>query len=241
MLRMASLPVGTVTFLFSDIEGSTRLLQRLGDAYGELVAQHRQAIRESAAEAGGTEIDVQGDAFFLSFSRARDAVAGALAAQRRSAAARWPGDVEVRVRMGLHTGEPILGEEGYLGLDVVRGARIAAAAHGGQVLISESTRALLPSELPDGAEILDLGEHSLKDFDRPERLFQLTAPGLRSHFPALRTERPAVREDDLDKQIDTFIEERIASAFATASEREDNLERRINAFVQAHISSRFEK
>jgi class 3 adenylate cyclase len=241
MLRMASLPVGTVTFLFSDIEGSTRLLQRLGDAYGELVAQHRQVIRESAAEAGGTEIDVQGDAFFLSFSRARDAVAGALAAQRRSAAARWPGDVEVRVRMGLHTGEPILGEEGYLGLDVVRGARIAAAAHGGQVLISESTRALLPSELPDGAEILDLGEHSLKDFDRPERLFQLTAPGLRSHFPALRTERPAVREDDLDKQIDTFIEERIASAFATASEREDNLERRINAFVQAHISSRFEK
>jgi class 3 adenylate cyclase len=241
MLRMASLPVGTVTFLFSDIEGSTRLLQRLGDAYGELVAQHRQVIRESAAEAGGTEIDVQGDAFFLSFSRARDAVAGALAAQRRSAAARWPGDVEVRVRMGLHTGEPILGEEGYLGLDVVRGARIAAAAHGGQVLISESTRALLPSELPDGAEILDLGEHSLKDFDRPERLFQLTAPGLRSHFPALRTERPAVREDDLDKQIDTFIEERIASAFATASEREDNLEKRINAFVQAHISSRFEK
>jgi class 3 adenylate cyclase len=241
MLRMASLPVGTVTFLFSDIEGSTRLLQRLGDAYGELVAQHRQVIRESAAEAGGTEIDVQGDAFFLSFSRARDAVAGALAAQRRSAAARWPGDVEVRVRMGLHTGEPMLGEEGYLGLDVVRGARIAAAAHGGQVLISGSTRALLPSELPDGAEILDLGEHSLKDFDRPERLFQLTAPGLRSHFPALRTERPAVREDDLDKQIDTFIEERIASAFATASEREDNLERRINAFVQAHISSRFEK
>jgi class 3 adenylate cyclase len=241
MLRMASLPVGTVTFLFSDIEGSTRLLKRLGDAYGELVAQHRQVIRESAAEAGGTEIDVQGDAFFLSFSRARDAVAGALAAQRRSAAARWPGDVEVRVRMGLHTGEPILGEEGYLGLDVVRGARIAAAAHGGQVLISESTRALLPSELPDGAEILDLGEHSLKDFDRPERLFQLTAPGLRSHFPALRTERPAVREDDLDKQIDTFIEERIASAFATASEREDNLEKRINAFVQAHISSRFEK
>lgn len=241
MLRMASLPVGTVTFLFSDIEGSTRLLQRLGDAYGELVAQHRQVIRESAAEAGGTEIDVQGDAFFLSFSRARDAVAGALAAQRRSAAARWPGDVEVRVRMGLHTGEPILGEEGYLGLDVVRGARIAAAAHGGQILLSESTRALLPSELPDGAEILDLGEHSLKDFDRPERLFQLTAPGLRSHFPALRTERPAVRGEDLDKQIDTFIEERIASAFATSPEREDNLERRINAFVQAHISSIFEK
>ena len=213
MPRMAHLPVGTVTFLFSDIEGSTRLLRELGDHYGELDARHRRLIRESAAGAGGTEIDAQGDAFFFSFPRARDAVAGALSAQERFGASEWPGDVEVKVRMGLHTGEPTLGEEGYLGIDVVRGARIAAAAHGGQVLVSETTRVLLPAELPDGAQILDLGEHSLKDMERPERLFQVVAPGLRSDFPPPRADQALKQEDELERRIGEFVTRGISSVF----------------------------
>ena len=213
MRAMSSLPVGTVTFLFSDIEGSTRLLRELGDRYGDLVALHHRLIRESASGAGGTEIDAQGDAFFFSFPRARDAVAGALTAQQQFSATRWPGEVEVKVRMGLHTGEPTVGEEGYLGLDVVRGARIAAAAHGGQVLVSETTRALLPTELPGGAEIIDLGEHSLKDMERPERLFQVAAPGLPSDFPQPRAHRAPGGEEDLESRINEFVAQGISSVF----------------------------
>ena len=211
---MAALPSGTVTFLFSDIEGSTRLLQRLGDAYGRLVAQHRRVMRDSAAAARGTEIDAQGDSFFFSFTRARDAAACAVAAQRRLASETWPEGVEVRVRMGLHTGEPSLGEEGYLGLDVVRGARIAAAAHGGQILVSETTRALLPAELPDGATIVDLGEHRLKGLERPERLFQLVAPGLQARFERPRSEAPALsrREDEFTRKINDYVDRRLAEA-----------------------------
>jgi len=213
MLAMASLPVGTVTFLFSDIEGSTRLLQRLGDRYEELLSKHRRVIRESAADASGTEIDAQGDALFFSFPRARDAVSGALAAQLRLGAERWPEETEVKVRMGLHTGEPTLGEEGYLGLDVVRGARIASAAHGGQVLVSETTRALLPSELPGGAEIIDLGQHALKDLERPERLFEVVAPGLRSDFPPPRADPAGGHKEDLERRIDEFVNRGLSSVF----------------------------
>jgi class 3 adenylate cyclase len=213
MLAMASLPVGTVTFLFSDIEGSTRLLQRLGDRYEELLSKHRRVIRESAADASGTEIDAQGDALFFSFPRARDAVSGALAAQLRLGAERWPEGTEVKVRMGLHTGEPTLGEEGYLGLDVVRGARIASAAHGGQVLVSETTRALLPSELPGGAEIIDLGQHSLKDLERAEHLFQVVAPGLRSDFPPPRADPAGGQKEDLERRIDEFVNRGLSSVF----------------------------
>jgi hypothetical protein len=115
--------------------------------------------------------------------------------------------------MGLHTGEPTVGEEGYLGIDVVRGARIAAAAHGGQVLVSETTRMLLPAELPGGAQILDLGEHSLKDMERPERLFQLVAPGLRSDFPPPRADRAPKQEDELEKRISEFVTRGISSVF----------------------------
>jgi class 3 adenylate cyclase len=213
MLPMASLPVGTVTFLFSDIEGSTRLLQQLGDRYGELVSKHRRVIRESAADAGGTEIDAQGDALFFSFPRARDAVSGALAAQLGLGAERWPGEAEVKVRMGLHTGEPTLGEEGYLGLDVVRGARIASAAHGGQVLVSETTRALLPADLSGGAEIIDLGQHSLKDLERAEHLFQVVAPGLRSDFPPPRADPAGGHKEDLERRIDEFVNRGLSSVF----------------------------
>jgi class 3 adenylate cyclase len=215
-----SLPAGTVTFLFTDIEGSTRLLRQLGEDYGPLVSQHRRVLRETATEAGGSEIDAQGDAFFFGFTRARDAAAGALATQRRLAAESWPGNADVKVRMGLHTGEPTLGDEGYLGLDVVRGARIAAAAHGGQILVSETTRVLLPPELPDGAEIVDLGEHSLKDMERPERLYQLVAPDLGSQFPAPRAVAQAGDEDELKRRINAFVERKISSALEGVSIKE---------------------
>src|SRR3954462_10098102 len=161
---MSTLPGGTVTFVFTDIEGSTRLLQELGDeGYGRVSGDHRRLVREAFGARGGTEGDTQGDAFFFSFPRARDAVAAAVDAQRALAAHAWPQGKEVRVRMGLHTGEPTVGEEGYLGLDVVRAARIAGAGHGGQILISETTRVLLGNQLPEGAVVNDLGEANLKD------------------------------------------------------------------------------
>jgi class 3 adenylate cyclase len=220
MSAAMGLPAGTVTFLFSDIEGSTRLLHQLGDRYGELVVQHRRVMRESAAEAGGTEIDAQGDSFFFCFTRARDAVAGALSAQRRLAAERWPDDAPVKVRMGLHTGEPTLGDEGYLGLDVVRGARIGAAAHGGQILVSETTRALLPKALPEDAQLLDLGEHTLKDMEGPERLFQLVAPGLGDTFPQPRVASPPTPSGELSSKITEYVERQLAAAFEIEREEE---------------------
>jgi class 3 adenylate cyclase len=167
-----ALPGGTVTFLFSDIEGSTRLLQELGDSYGRVVGDHRRIMRECMAEHAGTEIDTQGDAFFFSFSRAKDAADAAVEAQRALAAHEWPEGSEVRVRMGLHTGEPQVGDHGYVGIDVVRAARICSAGHGGQILLSETTRALLGNALPEGASVLDLGRQNLKDIQH-ERIFQL--------------------------------------------------------------------
>ena len=133
-----ALPGGTVTFLFTDIEGSTRLLQELGDHYGQVVADHRRLLRDVFQAAGGSEVDTQGDAFFYSFPRARDAVGAAVAGQRALASHEWPRGADVRVRMGLHTGEPTVGDEGYVGLDVVRAARICSAGHGGQILVSET-------------------------------------------------------------------------------------------------------
>jgi class 3 adenylate cyclase len=169
---VSSLPAGTVTFLFSDIEGSTRLLQELGDDYAGVVDDHRRIMRAAMEGHGGTEIDTQGDAFFFSFTRAKDAADAAVDAQRELAAHAWPGDAHVRVRMGLHTGEPQVGEHGYLGIDVVRAARICSAGHGGQILLSETTRALLGNALPPGASVLDLGQQNLKDIQH-ERIFQL--------------------------------------------------------------------
>ncbi|MBA3375665.1 MAG: adenylate/guanylate cyclase domain-containing protein [Actinobacteria bacterium] len=159
---MRALPSGTVTFVFTDIEGSTALLKRLGGGYGEVLAAHRRIVRETFERADGIEIDTQGDAFFFAFPRARDAVAAAVEAQRAHAAHAWPEDSAVRVRMGLHTGEPSVVEEGYLGLDVVRAARICTAARGGNVLLSGSTRALLGSTLPDGVSVFPRGERHLK-------------------------------------------------------------------------------
>jgi class 3 adenylate cyclase len=208
---MASLPGGTVTFLFTDIEGSTRLLQQLGDAYGDVVRDHRQLLRENLGDKGGTEVDTQGDAFFYSFPRARDAVAGAVAAQRALADHEWPDGAEVKVRMGLHTGEPAVGDEGYLGLDVVRAARICSAGHGGQILLSETTRALLGNELPEGVSVVDLGQQNLKDVQH-ERIFQLALDGEQS-FPPLKTDTPKSSSDELGERIERHVEEMIAQSF----------------------------
>jgi class 3 adenylate cyclase len=184
---MAELPSGTVTLLFSDVEGSTRLLRQLGERWPEAHAAHRRILREAFLASRGREVDTQGDAFFAVFASARDALAGAVSAQRGIRAAPWPDGTKLRVRMGVHTGEPVVGEEGYLGLDVVRGARICAAAHGGQVLVSETTRAIVRGDEPAETELRDLGEHHLKDLEHAERLYQLVAPGLPSDFPAPRS------------------------------------------------------
>jgi YVTN family beta-propeller protein len=184
---MPDLPSGTVTFLFTDIEGSTRLLESLGARYAEVLEQHQRIFRAVVEEAGGREIDTQGDAFFVAFSRAKDAAAAALAAQSGLQAHEWPEGARVRVRMGLHTAEPVVGEERYIGLGVHRAALICAAGHGGQVLLSGATQALVEDDLPSGARLLDLGHHRLKDFDRTEHIFQLVGDGLPTDFPALKT------------------------------------------------------
>ena len=175
---MPPLPSGTVTFVFSDIEGSTNLLKQLGDRYETVLSDHRRLMRESFTERGGVEIDTQGDAFFFAFPRARDAVAAAVEAQRAHAAHDWPEGGAVLVRMGLHTGEPAVGSEGYLGLDVVRAARLCTAAKGGHVLLSDTTRALVGASLPDGVSMFPAGERQLKDIDEPERIFELEIDGV---------------------------------------------------------------
>ena len=190
---MRDLPRGTVTFLFTDVEGSTRLLKELRDGYADVLAEHQRILREAFEAAGGQEIDTQGDSFFVAFRRAKDAVTAAVAAQRELAAHRWPKSGAVRVRMGLHTGEPTVGDERYVGMGVHKAARIAAAAHGGQILLSNTTRGLVEDELPPDLRLLDLGEQRLKDIDFPERIFQLSAPGLPHRFPPLRLEAPLPR------------------------------------------------
>src|SRR6476661_3651562 len=173
---MASgLPTGVVTLLFTDVEGSTRLLHDLGDDYGETLQEHRRRLRAAFAEHEGVEVDTQGDAFFVVFARASNAVAAAADCQRALVGG------PIRVRMGLHTGEPRLTEEGYVGLDVHKGARIAAVGHGGQVLLSPTTRALA-----DG-NVRDLGLHRLKDLSAPERIYQLEIQDLPCDFPLLKT------------------------------------------------------
>jgi predicted ATPase/class 3 adenylate cyclase len=181
------LPSGTVTLLFTDIEGSTQLLHELGDRYADALADHRRLLRECFLERDGREVDTQGDAFFVAFSRASDAVAAAAAAQRRLAGHRWPAGVQLRVRMGIHTGEPTLTAEGYVGVDLHRGARICAAGHGGQVLLSQTTRQLLGEHEPDAVSVRDLGEHRLKDLTQPQRLYQLVIAGLPAEFAPLKT------------------------------------------------------
>ncbi len=184
---MAQLPTGTVTFLMTDIEGSTGLVGTLGDVYSAVMADHRRLLRSAVQESAGQEIDARGDEFFAVFQRTGDAVDAALRIQRALAAHTWPPQGTVRVRVGVHTGEPIVGESGYEGLDVHRAARICSLGHGGQVLLSQTTRNLLEAGQVPEAEFQDLGEHELRGLPRPERIFQLLAPDLPAEFPPLRT------------------------------------------------------
>jgi class 3 adenylate cyclase len=222
---MSQLPGGTVTFVFTDIEGSTRLLQELGDEeYGRVSGDHRRIVRETFGARGGTEIDTQGDAFFFSFPRARDAVAAAVEAQRALRDHEWPDGRELRVRMGLHTGEPHVGEEGYLGLDVVRAARISAAGQGGQILISETTRALIGNQLPEGVAVHDLGQQDLKDIQH-EHIYELTVDGRTVPAAPLKTEAPKSRSEDMaarfEERINAFVERKLQSAFESFDKEEE--------------------
>ncbi len=186
-LLAGDLPSGTVTLLFSDMEGSTALLRRLGDRYGEALSAQRALLRAEFGAGRGRELGTEGDSFFVVFESAGDAVGCCVAAQRALAGHYWPGGVAVRVRMGLHSGEPARHEDGYIGMDVHRAARIAAAAHGGQVVLSDATRLLAQSRLPAGMSIRDLGFHRLKDIEAPERIYQLVAADLPDRFPPLKS------------------------------------------------------
>jgi predicted ATPase/class 3 adenylate cyclase len=185
--EMSELPSGTVTLLFTDIEGSTRLLQHLGGRYSNVLAEHRRLLRAAFAEHRGCEVSAEGDGFFVAFPQASDAVAAAVDGQRALAAHSWGEGVGLRVRMGMHSGEPTVVAGDYVGLDVHRAARICAAGHGGQVLLSGVTRELVGRGLAPGIELRDLGKHRLKDLTQPEQLYQLVIPSLAADFPALRT------------------------------------------------------
>lgn len=177
---VSDLPTGTVTFLFSDIEGSTELSRQHGAAWGDLRAEHRRVLSETFAKHGGTVVETEGDAFFVVFDRATDAMAAAVAAQRALEAV-----TDVRVRIGIHTTEPHLHADGYVGVGVSRSARICAAAHGGQIVLSHATAGIVEDQNLAGVSLRDLGEHSLKDIPQPQRLFQVEAEGLPSEFPPL--------------------------------------------------------
>jgi class 3 adenylate cyclase len=172
------LPEGTVTLLFTDIEGSTRLLQELGEAYEQLLTDQRRLVQTAMEDGGGVVVDTQGDAFFVAFARARDAVVAAVEAQRALEAHDWPAASKPRVRMAIHTGEPARVGEGLVGLAVHRAARICGAGHGGQILLSTTTRDIVQDRLPSGVVLVDVGRHRLKDLDQAERIVQVVAEGL---------------------------------------------------------------
>ncbi|MBI3998211.1 MAG: adenylate/guanylate cyclase domain-containing protein, partial [Armatimonadetes bacterium] len=186
---MPRVPTGTVTFLFTDIEGSTRLLHHLGDTrYAQVLADHRRLLRAAFAAGGGDEIETQGDGFLVAFQSARDAILTTVAAQRAVGSHPWPEGAAVRVRMGLHTTEAAsTGEVQYAGLGIHRAARICSVGWGGQILLSRITAGLIESDLPEGAGLRDLGEHRLKDLQRPEQIYQLFHPDLPADFPPLRS------------------------------------------------------
>jgi YVTN family beta-propeller protein len=184
---MAELPSGAVTFLFSDIEGSTRLVKELRERYGDVLGDHQRLLRAAFEAHQGYEVDTQGDSFFVSFSRARDALLAAVEGQLALLAHPWPEGVRIRVRMGVHTGQAVASGGRYTGLAVHRAARIGAAGHGGQILVSQATQTLVEDEEEDlHIHLQDLGEQRLKDLDRPVRLYQATADGLPTEFPPLR-------------------------------------------------------
>ncbi len=201
---MPSLPTGTVTFLFTDIEGSTTFLQRLGDRrYAEVLAEHRRLLRDAFAAGNGKEVDTQGDAFLVAFPRAKDAVATAVVAQQALMKHTWPDGLSLRVRMGLHTGEPVSNTDRYVGLDVHRASRICAAGYGGQILVSQTVKDLVALDLPAGVSLRDLGNHRLKDLKEPEHLFQVVHSDLPADFPPLKS--LDARPNNLPIQLTSFV------------------------------------
>jgi len=201
---MPDLPAGTVTFLFTDIEGSTVLLRHLGDThYRQLHADHHDLLRKSIAAHNGTEVDAQSESFFVSFPTARSAVNCAIAIQRAVSVHPWLDGATVRVRIGIHTGEAVLTATGYVGMDVHRAARVCVAGYGGQILLSQTTCSLVRHELPREVTVRDLGEHRLKDLQQPERIFQVVLPDLASEFPPLRS--LSAVPNNLPVQLTTFI------------------------------------
>jgi predicted ATPase/class 3 adenylate cyclase len=195
----------TLTFLFTDIEGSTAMLQRLGSAYAVVLTDHHRIIRGTLADHGGMEMDTQGDAFFAVFSSASACVTAAIEMQRAFISHEWPAGGDVRVRMGIHSGEASETAVGLVGLDVHRGARVAAVAYGGQILLSATTAGLLGGTVPAGASLRDLGLHRLKDLGRPEQIFQLEADGLPADFPLLRSLDNPKLLNNLPAQVSAFI------------------------------------
>ena len=189
-----ALPTGTATFVFTDIEGSTKLVQQVGaERWRQILEEHYRLLRGQWAAFDGREVSTEGDSFFVAFRSAANAVAAAAAVQRALSTHPWPDGIGIKVRMGVHTGEARVTEsDGYLGIDVHRAARISAAGHGGQVLVSESTRALVLDALPEGASLRDLGEHRLKDLVRAEHLYQLVVSGLPAEFAPLRSLEPTL-------------------------------------------------
>ena len=198
------LPLGTVTFLFTDIEGSTQLVAKIGpQAFRDVLERHNRLIRDAVAAHDGVDAGTAGDSFLVVFRDAASAVAAAIEAQRALAGATWPAGAEVHVRMGLHTGQGIAGGDGYVGLDIHRAARIASAAHGGQVLMSEASRAAMDRDLPSGIGVRDLGQHDLRGLAEPERIHQLMIDGLASDFPLLRSS--TTPRMTLPVQLTTFV------------------------------------
>lgn len=196
--------IGTLSILFTDIEGSTHLLQHLGDSeYANVLTDHRRLLRAAFTARGGHELETQGDGFLFTFPRAKEALLAAVDAQRAMLGHQWPGGVSLRVRMGLHTGEPVAGPDGYVGVDLHRAARICSAGHGGQILISEATRLLVEDGLPEGETLRDLGEHRLKDLARPHRLFQIVTHDLPADFPPLKSLNAL--PNNLPLQLSSFI------------------------------------
>jgi class 3 adenylate cyclase len=221
-MAATTLPVGTVTLLFSDIEGSTVLLKRLGDGWPGVLERQRTLLRGAVERAGGVVVDCQGDAMFAAFGAARAGVDAAVEIQAGLAGEPWPNGTAVRVRIALHTGEPHVSEDGgYTGIDVVRAARLCSAGHGGQVLLTEPVRMLA------GVETCDLGATRLRDLDDSERVYQLVAPGLAKTFPPLRT-NAASPLDEMSGE--NGFEERIKRAEATLEQR-----------IQDHVASSIER
>lgn len=194
---------GTVTFLFTDIEGSTRLLHRLGEKYENLLREHHRILRATINKFGGIEQDNAGDGFFISFDNAGNAVQSALEIQKIISSHHWDDGIQLRVRMGIHTGEAKKSESGYIGIDVHKASRISAAGHGGQVLLSEATKVLVSNDLPEGVSMIDLGEFRLKDFEKPEKIFQLEITNLQNSFPPLKSH--SVNKSNINNKLINLI------------------------------------